>query len=248
MSVVRRWLTQVADPIWAAKGGLGYLHYLSDWHQYRHMPGAEPLHLCDTYPQVHDRTATHGFDAHYFFTNGWAMRRIVATAQGFHVDVASQVIFPNLLGGVLPVIFVDYRPLNTSLHGLDSAAGSLLALPFADHSIRSLSCLHVIEHIGLGRYGDPLDPIGTQKSAKELTRVTAIGGNLFIAAPVGQPRLCFNAHRIHSPQAICDMFGELTLIEFSGVHDDGRYVEDTNFSEFEASEYACGLFWFRRTE
>jgi len=134
------------------------------------------------------------------------------------------------------------------LDGLECIRGNLLALPFADHSVISLSCLHVIEHIGLGRYGDPLDPEGTRNAARELVRVLTPEGNLFLAAPVGQPRLCFNAHRIHSAESIREMFAQLDLIEFSGIHDDGCYVERVEMKEFRESEYACGLFWFKRTE
>jgi predicted SAM-dependent methyltransferase len=117
-----------------------------------------------------------------------------------------------------------------------------------DRSLSSVSCLHVIEHIGLGRYGDALDPAGTRKATRELARVLGPGGNLFLAAPVGKPRLCFNAHRIHSAQEIPEMVPELELVEFSGVHDGGRYVEQVELSAFQNSEYACGFFWFQRPQ
>jgi len=245
---VRNWLAQVADPVWAIKGGLGYLRYFADWARYSRLPNAETIRLADAYPQVHDRTRTSPIDVHYFYVNGWAMRRIVATSPRFHVDVGSLVIFSSLLGAVTPVIFVDYRPLVARLSGLRCLGGSLLALPFADRSVNSLSSLHVIEHIGLGRYGDPLDPEGTQKAMRELARVLAPAGNLFLATPVGQPRLCFNAHRVHAAEAIREMFPHLDLIEFSGIHDDGRYVERVELVEFKESEYACGLYWFQRPE
>lgn len=243
---VWNWLRQIADPVRAIKGVLGYWRYFADWYQYARMPKAETIRLANTYPQVHDRTSTTPFDAHYFYVNGWAMRRIVVTAPCFHVDVGSQTIFANLLGGAIPVVFVDYRPLEAKLAGLQCTGGSLLALPFADRSVASLSCLHVIEHIGLGRYGDPLDPEGTWKAMRELVRVLAPGGNLFLAAPVGQPRLCFNAHRIHAAGAIREMVSELRLVEFSGVNDKGRYMERVDLSAFKDSEYACGFFWFAR--
>jgi hypothetical protein len=200
------WFAQVADPFFVAKGIRGYLRYFLDWYRYAHLDNAERISLRDTYPQVHDRHAAHEIDPHYFFANGWALRRILAVMPRRHVDVASQIIFPNLLAGVMPVVFVDYRPLAAKLTGLHCIGGSLLGLPFADKSVASLSCLHVIEHIGLGRYGDPLDPQGTNKAARELSRILAPGGNLFLAVPVGRPRLCFNAHRIHSPEQIVRCF------------------------------------------
>jgi hypothetical protein len=243
---VRGWFMQIADPYYIAQGIRGYFRYFLDWCRYAHLDHAERITLRDTYPQVHDCHAAHEFDPHYFFANGWAMRRILDVMPRQHVDVASQIIFPNLLAGAIPVVFVDYRPLEARLTGLQCIGGSLLCLPFADKSVASLSCLHVIEHIGLGRYGDPLDPQGTNKAARELSRILAPGGGLFLAVPIGRPRLCFNAHRIHSAEQIREMFSELTLVEFSGVHDDGRYVERVGLGEFSESNYACGFFWFRR--
>ncbi|HEX3996021.1 MAG TPA: DUF268 domain-containing protein, partial [Acetobacteraceae bacterium] len=218
------------------------------WRRYSQLPGAETLRWIDSMPQLHDRTSTSPFDAHYFYLNGWAMRRIVALAPPSHVDIGSAVTFSCLLGAVLPVCFVDYRPLPARCAGMESVAGNITSLPFASGSVRSLSCLHVAEHIGLGRYGDPLDPEGTRKAARELTRVLAPGGSLFFGLPVGIPRTCFNAHRIHAARVIREYFGDLELVEFAGVHDDCSFVERVTLSEFNDDAYGCGMFWFRKPE
>ncbi|OGW71484.1 MAG: hypothetical protein A2047_01025 [Omnitrophica bacterium GWA2_41_15] len=210
------------------------------------MVGAERLRAVDAYPCLHDGTRTTGVDPHYFYTNGWAMRRIVAQRPAQHVDIGSQTMFVNLLSAVLPVTFVDYRPLEACMEGLTNRSGDILNLPFEDSSIESLSCLHVAEHIGLGRYGDPLNPRGTQQACAELKRVLAPWGHCYFALPVGRPRVCFNAHRIHAAKTIIEYFDGLELEEFSGVHDDGRYVERGSLDEFKDDEYACGLFRFRR--
>lgn len=243
---VRTWLAPIADPVHAIRGVVLYPRFFLDWRRYAQLPGAEPARLTQAYPQIHDRTRATGIDSQYFFANGWAARRILATSPGFHVDVGSDAMFANLLGAVVPLCFVDYRPVHARLAGFECVAGSLLCLPFAARSIPSLSCLHVVEHVGLGRYGDPLDPKGTLKAVGDLVRVLAPGGNLFLAAPVGRPSLWFNAHRVHPVEAILKMVGYLQLVEFSGVHDDGRFVEHVRPFEFCESACACGLFWFRR--
>ena len=104
----------------------------------------------------------------------------------------------------IPCLYERTRPLLADLDNFDSKKGTILSMPFKDNSIPSLSCLHVAEHIGLGRYGDPLDPLGTKKTTKELSRVLVPNGNLYFSVPIGKPRLCFNAHRIHSTQQIID--------------------------------------------
>jgi len=174
------------------------------------------------------------------------MRRIVAQNPSKHVDVGSHTMFVNLLNVVVPVTFVDYRPLDAEVQGLTNLQGDILNLPFADKTVQSLSCLHVAEHIGLGRYGDLLNPCGTRQACAELQRVLAPGGNLYFAVPVGRPRLCFNSCRIYAPQTIVEYFDRVELVEFSGVHDDGRYLEWVSLEEFSNSRYACGMFCFHR--
>ena len=128
------------------------------------------------------------------------------------------VAYVGMLTAITQVTFIDIRPLPVTLANFDSRAGSVLALPYADNSIVSLSCLHVAEHVGLGRYGDPLDPEGTKKAARELARVLALSGHLYFSLPIGQPKVCFNAHRIHSPRQILDYFAGLPLVGFAAVN------------------------------
>lgn len=246
LRLIYRFINQVIDPLWVIRGLQGYARFLVEAVRYQKLPEAETLKVSNLYPQLHDRTPTTHYDTHYFYANGWAARRILARPPVFHLDVASQITFANLIAASLPVIFVDYRPLQAVIAGLQTLGGSLLALPFADGAVSSLSCLHVIEHIGLGRYGEPLDPRGSIRALRELARVLAPGGNLYLAAPVGQPRLCFNAHRMYAAAEIVSRMPELELVEFSGVDDGGVYNEHIHLSRFDGAEYACGLFWLKK--
>ena len=241
-----RWIAQVADPLRAARALRGFGWYWSDYRAYRKLPGAEEMRFADAAPHLHEKTGSHDLDAHYFYVNAWAMRRLVASKPARHFDFASQTALSAQLSSILPVVYVDYRPLQVDLDRLKSVAADLLRVPFRSGSIPSMSCLHVAEHIGLGRYGDPLDPQGTRKGAAELARVLAPGGDLLFAVPIGRPRVCFNAHRIHAAKQIRDYFGDLELIEYSGVDDAGRFHENASLDRFDGDEYACGMFRFRK--
>ena len=242
----QRWVDPVF-PIQRAVTSLGlYTRYLSSWRRYKNLPGAEPLRFRDSYPCLFDATDITPYDPHYLYQAVWAMGRIARSGAKKHVDVGSDVKFVGLLATHLSVTFVDFRPLGAKLPLLTSVAGTILALPFADRSIDSLSCLHVAEHVGLGRYGDPLDPSGTRRACVELARVLAPRGNLFFSVPVGQPRVCFNAHRIHSPRQILEYFNSLDLVEFSAVDDRGELLIDARLEQVDSAMYSCGLFRFRR--
>ena len=241
-----RWVAQFVDPLKTVRAIRTLRAYFRDWRKYKKLENAEPLELFESYPQLHDRTSTTQFDPHYFYSSGWAARRILQNKPAEHLDIGSHNLFANMLSAMIPVSFLDYRPLQATLSGLRCVAGSILELPYPDNSVSSVSCLHVAEHIGLGRYGDPLDPKGTLKAAGELKRILAPGGHIYFAIPVGRPRVCFNAHRVHSAEMIAEYFG-LPMVEFSAVTDDGRLVENTSPSFVSNNEYACGLFIFTKS-
>jgi SAM-dependent methyltransferase len=163
-----------------------------------------------------------------------------------HVDISSILSFSTIVSAFIPTRFYDYRPAELHLKGLKSGFADLKALPFSDSSIESLSCMHTIEHVGLGRYGDELDIRGDLKSINELKRVLKPAGNLLFVTPVGKPRIEFNAHRIYSYQQIIEYFSPLTVNEFSLITDKGDLIEHADPSLVPHQQYGCGCFWFKK--
>lgn len=109
--------------------------------------------------------------------------------------------------------------------------------------------MHVIEHIGLGRYGDPINYNGDLKAISELKRVLMEGGNLLFVVPIGTSRIVYNAHRIYSYSQIMSYFEEFELVEFSLIpdHDIGEtIIENTTNEIANMQKYGCGMFWFRK--
>ena len=200
----------------------------------------------DFYPQIKDKTIKTGFDTHYVYHTSWAARKVREINPEFHTDISSSLYFSGLVSAFIPVKFYDYRPADLKLSNLESFAGDLMKLPFDNNSVNSLSCMHTIEHIGLGRYGDPIDPVGDLKAALELKRVLAKDGSLLFVTPVGKPKIEFNAHRIYSYEMIMEMFESLKLVEFSLVTDSGDFIEQANPDIVKAQKYGCGCFWFKK--
>jgi SAM-dependent methyltransferase len=178
----------------------------------------------------------------------WAATRLHEAGVRRHVDIGSRL--DGFVAHVLPfcrVCYVDVRPLDAHVPGLMFARGLLTDLPFASDSIPSLSCLHVLEHVGLGRYGDPIDPAGHVRAASELARVLRPGGTLLFATPVGRERVCFDAHRVFDPDTIVRLFAGLRLQEFSLIDDSGRWhAAGASFADARACSYGCGLYRFEK--
>lgn len=202
-------------------------------------------------PRLHDATAVTGFDRDYLYHAAWASRRVAAVNPSFHTDFSSNLYLSVILSAFLPVRFYDYRPADIHLSNLEVGFADLTKLPFDDDSLPSISCLSVIEHIGLGRYGDPLDPDGDLKAVEEIKRVTAPGGSVMINLPLGQtPTICFNAHRIYSKEQILDMFRNFSLVDFLFIHRDYQFPAYTStpspeeIAVYDNGLYAAGCFHF----
>lgn len=197
------------------------------------------------FPQIFDKDpSSHTFDKHYVYMDRWAFKHLLEYHPSEHVDVGSSIRFLSMASTITKLKFVDIRPIKTDFDNFECVGGSILNLPFANASISSLSCLHVAEHIGLGRYGDELDPLGTIKACKELSRVLAPGGHLYFALPVGRPAIYFNAHRVHNPLSILGYFKGLELKQFSAVDDSGHFIDNAKPEDYRNSTYVCGCFYF----
>lgn len=199
---------------------------------------------------LYDDTTCTRFDRHYVYHPAWAARVLAQTLPKQHVDISSTLYFCSLVSAIIPVKYFDYRPAELILDNMSSELADLLELPFADDGIPSLSCMHVVEHVGLGRYGDSLDPDGDLKAIAELKRVLAPGGDLLFVVPVGgEPKVIFNAHRIYSYDQIMDYFSELELIEFALIPDKqehGDLIRNAARELADLQEYGCGCFHFRK--
>ncbi|MFK7736529.1 MAG: DUF268 domain-containing protein [Pirellulaceae bacterium] len=202
----------------------------------------------DRWARIDDDTGHLPFDAHYVYHTAWAARVVAELRPSKHIDISSYTYFATITSAFVPTEFYDYRPANIHLSNLQCGAADLCDLSFDDQSIESISCMHTIEHIGLGRYGDPLDARGDQKALAELQRVVAPGGSLMIVLPVGTPRIQFNAHRIYDPKMISTMLPELTLHRSAVLPDDSSkgLVEEPSDEFVLQQKYACGCFWFKR--
>lgn len=201
------------------------------------------LNTKDLYPCLYDDTQNTGFDAHYIYHPAWASRIIKEINPVKHIDISSTLHFCSILSAFIPTEFYDYRPAELNLSNLKSEREDLSNLSFKSNSIESLSCMHTVEHIGLGRYGDPIDPEGDIKAINELKRVVKPGGTILFVVPVGKPKIMFNAHRIYSPLMITNYFEGFRLKNFSLITDENKFIPNANLQDGLDQTYGCGCFW-----
>ncbi|KAB2916244.1 MAG: DUF268 domain-containing protein [Bacteroidetes bacterium] len=226
-----------------------YFSFINEWLKFRRLnDGRFTVNAKDLFPCLDDRTSTTGFDRHYTYHPAWAARVVAQINPKLHIDISSILAFSTQLSAFIPVKFYDYRPAELTLSGLESEHADLTKLHFEGNSIESISCMHTIEHVGLGRYGDPIDPMGDLKAINELKRVTAVNGNLLFVTPIGgKAQIQFNGHRIYTHAQIMEYFEGFELKKFSLITDykfQQAYIDNATADDANKQVYGCGCFWF----
>jgi SAM-dependent methyltransferase len=214
------------------------------WRSYKEYKRLAPSHMQPTlaslYPCIGDDTSETTIEPIYFYQDAWAFEHIAKQGPEFHVDVGSHHKFVALLSKVVPVTMVDIRPLSLPLGTLTFRQGSVLGLPYRDGTVPSVSSLCVVEHIGLGRYGDSLDPLGTEKAIAELKRIVQPAGYLYLSIPVNDMNhTFFNAHRAFAECYLLEQFRPFDVLE-------RRYIYGNIFGEELQPGFGTGCYLLRR--
>lgn len=232
--------------------------YWRDYCRYRRIAtGLQNWPVAACFPCLTDQ-AKDGGDTmgHYFRQDLLIAQRIFAREPRVHFDVGSRVDgFVAHVAAFRPITYFDIRPVHAEVRNVEFRCGDLTVpetMPVA--SCDSLSCLHVIEHVGLGRYGDALNPEGWMLAIQTLARMLELGGTLYLSVPIGAQRIAFNAHRVFHPITIVDHAQRMDLrcVDFAWIDDEGRLHEQPSngvplLPDIAGLRYGCGLFEFYRT-
>lgn len=232
----------------------------NDMEKYRELLNGE--HLSDSFPlekdclmpMLEDAYKEAGnLDRHYFFQDISMAQKINAASPNVHYDIGSRVdgFIAHLLSSssVKKIVLIDVRPLSVHIPRVEFVqADAMTLIGIKNESIESLSSLSAIEHFGLGRYGDEIDPDGWKKALKQIQKKIKAGGYFYLSVPVGpRNKLVFNAHRIFAPSTIIKTLNNMELVSFDYIHDmEVINVKSTKWDEIDGlvSEFDCGLFVF----
>lgn len=200
----------------------------------------------------YDKYANAGSVNNYFWQDLWAAKLIHKNRPAMHYDIGSRVdgFIGHLLSFGQEVTLIDVRPLDNHIEGvhfIHSDATNLDAIE--DESIESISALCSLEHFGLGRYGDTVDPEACFKAFQSICRKVKQGGQVYISVPVGQDNLEFNGCRIFYAQTIINEFKGMKLEEYSITHHGKiEYNADIHsWDDFTEAKAVCyGLFHLKK--
>jgi len=187
---------------------------------------------------------------HYFHQDLLVATFVNRAKPDRHIDVGSSIEgFVAHVASFRDIEVIDIRPLQNIGHSqIKFMQGNLMELdPSLIGICDSMSCLHALEHFGLGRYGDPIDPTGHRKGFDNLNKMLRRGGTLYISFPIGKSGVHFNAHRVFDPIEILEWSkGIFELVRFDYVDDAGSVHCNASLSLPPVLTYGCGIYTLKK--
>lgn len=172
---------------------------------------------------------------HYFHQDLLVANYIFRRRPAIHLDIGSRIdgFITHLLSFEQNIIIGDIRPLSYRHPRLEFCSIDLSKpIPSAFcGAFDSVSSLHAVEHVGLGRYGDRIDPEGHITAIGNLQKMVARAGNLYLSFPIGRSRVEFNSQRVLSIAESLEIFKSFNLTpKLLRIVDDQGHLLPTNFS------------------
>ncbi|MGR3809230.1 DUF268 domain-containing protein [Jiulongibacter sp. NS-SX5] len=203
------------------------------------------------YPILKDKTDQSGSArGQYFYQDLYVASLIYKKSPVRHIDVGSRIDgFVAHLATFREVDVFDIRPLENKISNVNFIQRDLMKASEEFLEITdSLSCLHTIEHFGLGRYGDDIDIDGHLKGLDSLYSYLKPGGTFYFSTQIGPSRVEFNAHRVFGIEYLLELFAErYELLTFSYIDDNDQLHEDVALTDKMIQtncgcKLGCGIF------
>lgn len=232
-----------------ARSIAGFFRFIADWLQFR----KQYTGRLEWLPCLHDWYEEGGVArGEYFWQDLYVARKIYVANPSKHVDIGSRIDgFVAHIASFREIEVFDIRSITANVPGMifkkvDLMSSAGLPTEYCD----SLSCLHALEHFGLGRYGDPIDALGHEAGLRNMSRILKSSGKFYLSVPVGIERVEFNGHRVFDPNTIVRLAAEngLVLESFASVGPTGELAQamspENDFKILSGERYALGIFVF----
>lgn len=237
------------DPVQFTRGIRGLPRYVAAFLKFLSMKPSGKIRIAPALSDFYDQAGS--AKGHYFWQDMLTAQWIYKDAPVRHLDIASRIDgFVAHLLCFRDVDILDVRPLKTTINGLRVLLGNAqedLASMYGKYD--SVSSLHSIEHFGLGRYGDPLDPNGHIKGLTNISNLVQSNGYLYLSFPIGKPEIHFNAQRIIHPEWPIEALTNFSLEEFVLIPWKSEPVFGLSPNDLDLSiDGLCGLYKFKKIE
>lgn len=190
---------------------------------------------------------------HYFHQDLLVANKIYKNNPKKHIDIGSRVDgFVSHVASFRVIETYDLRDIGKSKHKNIKINIADITNPNLSIKTDSLSCLHSIEHFGLGRYGDNLDPEGHIKGFQNLLNLLDKDGLLYISFPIStKTRVEFNEQRVFHYSEILNWlkpFQDKYALEcFDYIDDlDNIYYDFKISNNIEKLNFGCGIYTIRK--
>ena len=241
------------DPIIFIRGISSLSFYLRSYFKFRKNYDGK----INFYPCLHDHNQEGGeTKGEYFWQDLVVARWIYEAAPQKHVDIGSRVDgFVAHVAAFREIEVLDVRPITTNIPGVIFRQADLMDKSFSsnfkeDDYCDSLSCLHAIEHFGLGRYGDKINPQGYRLGLENMAKLLCPAGKLYLSTPIGKERVEFNANWVFDPRTIVEVASknrlELKSLTIFNKKQGIKLLEPNsdNLLELSKQDYNLGIFTF----
>lgn len=247
-------ITAGFNPLKILKAASGVPFYLRDLRVLKHQQKKSdlPFRFGKPFPCLSDKFTESGeTKGHYFHQDLLVANRIFINKPEKHVDIGSRIDgFVAHVAAFREIEVLDIRELADNVNNIYFTRADLMKP--VDVNLKSycdsLSCLHALEHFGLGRYGDPVRYDGYLLGLDNIHSILIKGGKLYFSVPIGGQRIEFNAHRVFSLAYLLGLFKDRYRIDhFSYVDDEGDLHVNTSMAADEVNNnygcnYGCGIF------
>lgn len=234
------------NPIW----------YRSDYNRFLSLIGNdESFPVKDSMPCVDDKGQEAGFvRSHYFMQDLYVAQMIFKNNPSKHVDIGSRIDgFVAHVASFREVELFDIRKMESTIPHVKYRQADLTDEATIPHDYcDSISSLHAIEHFGLGRYGDKLDPEGHKKGFNNITQILKPGGTFYFSVPMGKQRIDFNAHRVFGMPYLLEWIKkDYDIVSFAYISDNGQIhtevvLTDEDVVKSFGCHYGCAIFELKK--
>lgn len=229
--------------------------FKNDYKKFKSLTNDVEFPISDSFPILSERGESAGTTkTHYFVQDLYVAQKLFDNNPQKHVDIGSRIDgFVAHVASFRKIELLDIRKMESNIKNVSFKQADLmdsgnLPIDYCD----SISSLHALEHFGLGRYGDPIDPEGHIKGFNNITKILKSGGIFYFSVPMGRQRIEFNAHRVFGMPYLLKLVSKdyeiksfAYLDDESDLHTDAD-LTDENINKSFGCEYGCAIFELKK--